>query len=460
MMGEMDEAVTLAGPIKQSTPDMRREPLRCGSGGAYERMMDQKLKWLIVVQLLLADCCNSQANAPWWANRAAPQKRLLTQDRTTLEQSRLSESPLEPGLPSAADEAKIQSARHLVMTVGDLLQGRMRLTSLEGNASCGDLLAAATPKTTSALFPRELLGLSLVPVLVAANCLQEAQTLVLQLFHLLGVGDTEELLLDLEDLMERSNQPRAPGAPEKEQSQHHLQAIMFNIQQLARTGAESEETQGTDGGREERQEECQGWTRVNGTSLVGDAVEEDGEIAEAVRACELLGPRCAGVSLGDVPGLYRAVLQKGSRIIPTEGCECWIQECQELSLEHGEGAGAGRIRRSVHRNCINKKEERVYNVVEWIPAVSTLYNLGTAVYYASVNCSEMAKERAILSAVDLGTDALMAVTGGTVGVAGYALGAGVKTGVKAGIKYLLNNMKQEEDLIVNQNTWSASITIE
>jgi len=100
-------------------------------------------------------------------------------------------------------------------------------------------------------------------------------------------------------------------------------------------------------------------------------------------------------------------------------------------------------------------------VVEWIPAVSTLYNLGTAVYYASVNCYDTAKERAIFSTVDLGTDALMAVTGGTAGVAGYALGAGLKTGVKAGIKYLLNNMKEDGDLLMNQNSLEdGSITVQ
>lgn len=115
------------------------------------------------------------------------------------------------------------------------------------------------------------------------------------------------------------------------------------------------------------------------------------------------------------------------------------------------------MKRSPQRSCINKSEERVYNVVEWIPAVSTLYNLGTAVYYASVNCSETAKERAILSAVDLGTDALMVATGGTAGVAGYALGAGVKTGVKAGVRYLLNSMKQEDDMLVNQFSWEEGV---
>ncbi|KPP73917.1 apolipoprotein F precursor-like [Scleropages formosus] len=414
-------------------------------------MMDAKLKWLIVAQLLLTDCCRSQVDVPRGLESTASQNTRVREGGKGEDASHLPGPPLEPGFPSGADEAKIQSAHRLVMTVAGLLQGKMRL-ALQGNASCEDLLAAATLEKPSALFLRELLGLSLVPVLVAENCPQEAQTLVLQLFDLLGVGDTEELLLDLEDLMERSSQPRVTGAPGRERSQHHIEAIMFNIQQLAKTGVSNEETRDMDRGTQGGHGECQGWTRVNGTSLLGEAVEEEGEVAEAVRVCESLGARCAGVSLGEASGLYRAVLRKGSRIVPCEDSECWIRECQ--------GTRAGRARRSAQRNCVNKREERIYSVVEWIPAVSTLYSLGTAVYYASVNCSETAKERAILSAVDLGTDALMAVTGGTVGVAGYALGAGVKTGVKAGIKYLLNNMKHEEDVIVNQNIWSASISVE
>ncbi|KAK7877421.1 hypothetical protein WMY93_031866 [Mugilogobius chulae] len=143
----------------------------------------------------------------------------------------------------------------------------------------------------------------------------------------------------------------------------------------------------------------------------------------------------------DQPGSYQAVLKKGSRVLPSDS-ESWILQCRDLG---------SRAKRSPRQRCVNLREQRVYKIMEWIPGVSTLYNLGTAVYYASLNCSDTAKERAILTAVDLGTDALMVMTGGTAGVAGYALGAGVKTGVKAGVKYML--AKEEGDLIFNQFRW-------
>uniref|UniRef100_A0A672PQD3 Apolipoprotein F n=1 Tax=Sinocyclocheilus grahami TaxID=75366 RepID=A0A672PQD3_SINGR len=175
-------------------------------------------------------------------------------------------------------------------------------------------------------FSQELLGLAMMPVLVSAGCLSDAQKLVMQLYAVLGENDTHEFLQNILVLIKRgkerdsshmvhysfTNGFQTPSSPsmQNSESQRHLQAVIFNIHQL------------------------------------------------------------------------------------------------------------------------------------WIPAVSTLYNLGTAVYYASVSCYATAKERAIFSTVDLGTDAY-----------GYALGAGLKTGVKAGIKYLLNSMKEEDDLPMNQNSW-------
>ncbi|KAM3877851.1 uncharacterized protein apof [Diretmus argenteus] len=363
---------------------------------------------------------------------------------------------------------KVRSAKRMISVLRAKLKGQVKdHMHIHGNVSCEELLFATTmDDPSSSMFPQELLGLSLVPVLVVVGCPKEAQTLVLKLYELLGVADVEELLMEVEGLIESSMTKPAPtsaptSAPswaaspsEKAQAEHHLEALMFNIQQLVEVGeggmGQGSSEQGKQG------EVCEGWARVNGTMLLGKAVEgTTGGLEEAMRACESLGFQCAGVNRGGLlkPGKYQAILKKGSRILPSETSEseCWIYQCnvdEEVSLPSGR-----RVRRSPRRNCVNKKEQRVYNVVEWIPAISTLYNLGTAVYYAAVNCSETAKERAILSAVDLGTDALMAVTGGAAGVAGYVLGAGVKTGVKAGIKYLLSSMKHEEDLMMNQYSW-------
>ncbi|XP_070693457.1 uncharacterized protein apof [Pempheris klunzingeri] len=431
-------------------------------------MMSSKLKWLIVIQLLLNEqglCRVPPPLAP--RNTPLPGADLHEEGEETAKQDH--QSLLGPQLQLSADkpesavtqkQERVRSAKHVISALRTKLQIQDHLR-IQGNVTCEELLSASTvDDPSSSMFPQELLGLSLVPVLVVAGCPQEAQTLVLKLYDLLGVADAEELLMEVESLIEKKMSksastpaPTSAALPsEKDRAGRHIEAVMFNIQQLAVVG----ESMSKQGGH------CEGWTRVNGTTLVGTAVEgATGDLEEAVSTCEKLGVLCAGVtSSGQFkPGKYQAVFKKGSRVLPSESTEseCWIHQCraeEELSIHAASGR---RMKRSPQRSCINKSEERVYNVVEWIPAVSTLYNLGTAVYYASVNCSETAKERAILSAVDLGTDALMVATGGTAGVAGYALGAGVKTGVKAGVRYLLNSMKDEDDVLVNQFSWEEGV---
>ncbi|XP_031176819.1 uncharacterized protein apof isoform X2 [Sander lucioperca] len=430
-------------------------------------MMSSKLKWLIVFQLLL----NEQALC-----RVPPPlaRRNITlpgadfneggKETTKPDHQSLLGSQTQLSISAAENPDPIRSAKRIMSVLRAKLQGQIQdHLQIQGNVSCEELLSASTvDDPSSSMFPQELLGLSLVPVLVVAGCPQEAQTLVLKLYSLLGVADTEELLMEVEGLIERRMSKFASTpAPASEasssgrdQTGRHIEAVMFNIQQLAMVGE----------GPSKQKGHCEGWTRVRGTTLAGTAVEgATGDLEEAVSTCERLGVLCAGVTSSGLlkPGKYQAVFKKGSHVLPSESTvsECWIRQCsaEDHVFELTSAASGHRVKRSPQRSCINKSEERVYNVMEWIPAVSTLYNLGTAVYYASVNCSETAKERAILSAVDLGTDALMVATGGTAGVAGYALGAGMKTGVKAGVKYLLSSMKQEDDVLVNQVSWEEGV---
>ncbi|XP_068450784.1 uncharacterized protein apof [Clinocottus analis] len=433
-------------------------------------MMSSKLKWLIVIQLLLNEqaLCRIPPPLPL-RNTPLPGADVYEAGEETSKQDHpsLLGPKLQLGIPSSVNpdsaqiEERVRSAKNIIsvlrVKLPDQIQDHLHI---QGNVSCKELLAASTvDDPSSSMFPQELLGLSLVPVLVVAGCQQEAHTLVLKLYDLLGVADTEELLMEVEGLIDSRvsksvSTPTPASSPSgRNQTRHHMEAVMFNIQQLTTVGDISTKHEGY----------CEGWTKVSGTTLAGTAMDgATGDLEEAVSACERLGVLCAGVTSGGTlkPGMYQGVLRKGSRVLPSESpeSECWIRQCRAEGDVLTVAASGRRLRRSPQRSCINKREERVYNVVEWIPAVSTLYNLGTAVYYASVNCSETAKERAILSAVDLGTDALMVATGGTAGVAGYALGAGVKTGVKAGVRYLLNSMKQQEDdVLVNQVNWEDGI---
>lgn len=431
--------------------------------------MFSKWKWLLLIQLLLTEQAVCRVELP------QPKSNNLLKETSTNEDAEkkqhnpgpLASSPKpplrttdrsEPRATLSQNVEKVQSAQLMISTLLANLKGQIQdHLRIQGKISCEELLSAsALDDPLSSVFSQELLGLSLVPVLVVSGCPQEAQTLVLKLYDLLGKSDTEELLMGLVALMERK-MSRSTATPvstsaalpsESEKVRQHIDGVMFNIQQLALSG---------DGALPSEEAHCEGWSRVNGTMLLGTAVRgAAGRLEDAVRSCERLGVLCAGVTSGGplMPGMYQAVLKKGSRIFPSTSLEseCWIHQCrseEELLITRTSGQ---RMKRSPQRTCINKDEERVYKVMEWIPVVSTFYNLGTAVYYASVNCSATAKERAILSAVDLGTDAVMVATGGTAGVAGYALGAGVKTGVKAGVKYMLNSMKDEDDMLVNQSS--------
>ncbi|XP_072539165.1 uncharacterized protein apof [Salminus brasiliensis] len=423
-----------------------------------------KLKWLLLIHFLLSDMIHARAPPPPGLKNSllpvistasvsmisSPEPQMaISQDTEQKQVAR----PGNQDEMSMKNEPRVDFAHQFISTLAASLHG---VVHLRGNMSCAEL--AAGPWSGEG-FSQELLALVMVPVLISAQCPAEAQSLVMNLYMLLGQNDTQELLEDIVTLMKLGKNTSLhtySSTPSlNNYSQRHLQAVMFNIQQLAEAG---ENTDGLSG----QNNQCRGWLKVKGTQLLGKTADHAGylHLSKAKQACQSLGTNCAGVTKdGDSnPKLYRVILRPGSRVVPLVSpnqSESWIQRC-----------GMGPVRRRRHavpqfQSCKNENEERVYTVVEWIPGVSTLYNLGTAVYYASVNCSSTAKERAILSAVDLGTDALMAVTGGAAGVAGYALGAGLKTGVKAGIKYLLNNMNEEGDMIMNQESWEdGMITVQ
>lgn len=397
-------------------------------------MWGHKFRFLLLIHFLLSDLGHSQA----------PPSTLFKSRIESGIYSVISPSssaiPLEEALND--EEPQGDHIQHLVSGLAKSLHGLVRL---HGNLSCAELKAGPWGGPG---FSYELLGLVMVPVLVSAGCELEAEELVKNLFMMLGQDDTQELLEDIVALMRRSTLHHSisvPSTPTGQAESDHLNAMMFNIQQLA----EAEDVGEYVPSLEKR---CQGWIRMNDAVLLGQKTDHKKmRLGEAKRVCQSLRFVCAGVTQEDPtsPESYHIILRRGSRLMPGpphNQSESWIQRCRAWSVRWR--------RHATHQpDCRNEKEERVYKVVEWIPAVSTLYNLGTAVYYASMKCSDTAKERALMSAVDLGTDALVAATGGTAGIAGYALGAGIKTSVKAGVKYLLNRMNQEEDLVMNQNSW-------
>ncbi|KAG2468343.1 uncharacterized protein apof [Polypterus senegalus] len=403
--------------------------------------MSPRLRWLLLCLLLLSDhLCRPLSASP------------LVRRSAAVGENSANFSGTANLIQQTSEHLKSRAAQRIASLSTQLQTMRSSLVDLNGSVTCQEL--ANEPFRNSSkwpIFARDLVSVALVPLLGALGCLQEAEMLLLRLYEDLGVSDAEEVLLQVQELIEGKWGKVVPTASHPDRRQEHqLNALFFNIEQIASQFPQDLTSNEIQDGISWTGKECQRWQQVNGTRLVGSAMQEHHLLASAIQECENLGPQCAGVRGSATHGLFHAVYRKGSCIVPEVGTESWILECQDM-MQHTL------VKRSLQSECIDQTEEKVSRVVEWIPAVSTLYNLGTAVYYAAAQCTEVAKERAILLAVDVGTDALMAITGGTAGIAGYAVGAGVKTSLKAGIKYLMNMMKQDEDLVFEEQDWSAVI---
>jgi hypothetical protein len=96
------------------------------------------------------------------------------------------------------------------------------------------------------------------------------------------------------------------------------------------------------------------------------------------------------------------------------------------------------IDNKVEKSCVNPKEKKANDIIQWIPILSFFYSLVTSIYYGSIGCHEVAKERAVDMAIGLAMDAAFVATGGAAGVAAY----GIKAGVKGGFKAALTAAKQ------------------
>ena len=94
------------------------------------------------------------------------------------------------------------------------------------------------------------------------------------------------------------------------------------------------------------------------------------------------------------------------------------------------------------KSCVDPGEQKAYNVIQWIPIISTLYNIGASIGYAAAGCHSVARERAQDLALDLVMDLATIATGGAAGVAAY----GIKTGVKGRDQSWLNGGTEGTDI--------------
>ncbi|XP_058936471.1 apolipoprotein F [Kogia breviceps] len=162
----------------------------------------------------------------------------------------------------------------------------------------------------------------------------------------------------------------------------------------------------------------------------------------------------------DVRVLKLQLYRQGS----VKATEILIRHLQELEKRRSTGTGVSvdalasalqllarehpdpeRARRSLSiKDCEQKQEQSVHNIVQLLPGVGTFYNLGTALYYAVQNCSDKAKERGRDGVIDLGYDLLMAMAGVSGGPTGLIISSALKPIVKAGVQQVIQYYNERE----------------
>ena len=116
---------------------------------------------------------------------------------------------------------------------------------------------------------------------------------------------------------------------------------------------------------------------------------------------------------------------------------------------------------TVHQSsCVDKTEREVYNIVQWIPFISTIWDLWSSVGYGIAGCHEVAKERAISYGIGLGMDMATIVTAGTASVGTTAIKEGFKAGIKFALKHSMKTAVKivEGSIIRLINEATGSIT--
>ncbi|XP_065714861.2 apolipoprotein F [Patagioenas fasciata] len=104
-----------------------------------------------------------------------------------------------------------------------------------------------------------------------------------------------------------------------------------------------------------------------------------------------------------------------------------------------------RWRREDGDPCAPPGEQEAHRVLEWVPGVSTFYNLGTSIYFAFQGCDAEASARALELAEDLGYAGLAALAGAVGGPVGLGVQLGLQPGLKAGVRALIGYFTAEQD---------------
>ncbi|KAL7989649.1 hypothetical protein Chor_012315 [Crotalus horridus] len=262
---------------------------------------------------------------------------------------------------------------------------RTLLTSISSNSiqlpgkelSCSDLMPANLEHFNTVPRPAQIMiQATLALALQNAGCSQHAETLGLDLYQELGQKDASALLLTMIKVL---------GTAKSTGENTSFAALEFNLDQLAQKQAWH----------------CRGLVQVNGALLHGQVSHEYKLFPTAAASCHNLGNVCGGV-VTNGSEFFQVVLRNGSYFWPQNGSHSWLHQCHRPA----------RMQRSSPKECVNDTEQRVHKVLGFIPGVSPLYNFAASIYYYVQDCIDLAKERAIEGAIDVGFDSLVALSGG------------------------------------------------
>ncbi|XP_016079977.1 PREDICTED: apolipoprotein F [Miniopterus natalensis] len=172
------------------------------------------------------------------------------------------------------------------------------------------------------------------------------------------------------------------------------------------------------------------------------ALKEAGCHAD-VQALQLQLYRQGGIYATQTLTQYLQGLEKGRNTERGVSVDALASALQLLAREQ---LGPERARRSLTiKDCEYKQEQGVHDVVKLLPGVGTYYNLGTALYYATQNCLDKAKERGKDGVMDLGYDLLINAAGLSGGPMGLVITAALKPAVKAGVERLIQYYREKEE---------------
>ncbi|KAJ1160450.1 hypothetical protein NDU88_000952 [Pleurodeles waltl] len=353
--------------------------------------------------------------------------------RDALDVAEVDDEP--PAFNRVAPYGQADESERLAKALMDSIYGSfptLRLSQATGGLSCQEL--SVVSRLGHLELSSDLVDIALVLALTGLRCHTEAELHILQLYENLGVGEVNDIFLEILKYAAADSKPlgapiahRSFDAPftDNRADAGNLPALLFNVDQIAAPFRGSEPHPFT--------HRCVKLTKVRGFLLVGLASSHHASWEEAATMCRRLRDLCAGVAT-NATNDFQVLRREGSYFVPCPGASSWLHLCQ--SPHHSLR------RRSPPEHCNDQREQEVHGVLQWMPLASTYYNLGTSMYYAALNCRELAKERAWEAVLDLGYDAVVALTGGATGIVGFGVAASVKPGVKAGVQAVMEYIKR------------------